>query len=174
MDKGTGRSQGLIRGPAGAKNNWDCSCLESVPPELLSDVVLCLRVLKGQVKETLSNGGQQILVSQRSVVPTAIHIYGDILLQTFVNISSSLVRLVSADNPADEAGAVWSRKLEAGLILSSNGLSIGDGYICITSIGHCPIEEAIELHKVYVVDGRLHGHPHPVLGGWTIHIQGQC
>lgn len=58
-------------------------------------------------------------------------------------------------------------------VSSWQGLAVRDGYVRILPVAHGPVEEAIEPSQVCVVGRRLHGQPDPVLGGWTIQLQGQ-
>lgn len=101
MDEGTRGGQGLVRGPAWAQNHGNSSCLESVPPELLADVIFGLRVLKGQVKIALCDCGQELLLGQGPLVPVAVHIDGNVLFQSLVQLGPGLVGQVFTDHPAD-------------------------------------------------------------------------
>lgn len=58
-------------------------------------------------------------------------------------------------------------------VSSCHGLAVWDGDVCILPVAHGPVEEAIEPSQVCVVSRRLHGQPDPVLGGWTMQLQGQ-
>lgn len=101
VDEGTRGCQGLVSGPAWAQNYGNGSCLESVPPEFLADVIFSLRVLKRQVKITLCNRGQEFLLGQGPLVPVAVHIDGNVLFQSLVKLDPGLVGQVLTDHPAD-------------------------------------------------------------------------
>lgn len=164
VDKRPRGSQGLIGFPVWPQNHRYDSCFESVPPQFLADVVFGLGVLERQVKETVSNGWQQPPLRQVLLVPPAVNLYGNICLQALVEGGPGLGSLVVTDDPAGQTGTIW-RRLGTSCVTSRHGHSIRDVYVGVETVAHCPVEDPIQLSQVSEVGRRLHGHPHPVLGG---------